>query len=82
MHSPHDKNADSSPEHLSSQSPLSKATPCDSAAPETLYKEHTAPAVDKFQISGTPMASEFIRALALQKASPTNANAEVPWLTP
>lgn len=80
MHSPVDKNADSSPEHLSSQSPLSKATPCDSAAPETLYKEQTALALDNFKISGTPMPSEFIHALALLKASAANANAEVAGL--
>jgi fumarate hydratase class II len=45
-----------------------------------LYKEQTALALENFQISGTPMPSEFIHALALIKASAAKANAEVAGL--
>lgn len=41
-----------------------------------LYKEQTALALENFRISGTPMPSEFIHALALIKASAAKANAE------
>ncbi|MDO6840889.1 class II fumarate hydratase [Paraglaciecola chathamensis] len=45
-----------------------------------LYKEQTSLALENFQISGTPMPSEFIHALALIKASAAKANAEVAGL--
>ncbi|WP_166423010.1 class II fumarate hydratase [Paraglaciecola sp. 20A4] len=41
-----------------------------------LYQEQTALALENFRISGTPMPSEFIHALALIKASAAKANAE------
>ncbi|GGZ62018.1 class II fumarate hydratase [Paraglaciecola chathamensis] len=46
----------------------------------TLYREQTSLALENFQISGTPMPSEFIHALALIKASAAKANAEVAGL--
>ncbi|MDO6557684.1 class II fumarate hydratase [Paraglaciecola chathamensis] len=45
-----------------------------------LYKEQTSLALENFQISSTPMPSEFIHALALIKASAAKANAEVAGL--